>query len=103
LKGFTARWASGAVTEVPVVRVCGETDGNYNFVMPRVMNHPKFEKNLQFALQVQAVRTQNSQAEASQAAAFTAMWSAAKLGQVTQKPVHCSTYNLGNTIQPNCQ
>ena len=23
LKGFTARWASGAVTEVPVVQVCG--------------------------------------------------------------------------------
>ncbi len=103
LKGFTARWASGAVTEVPVILVCGETDGDYNFVMSRDMNHPNFEKDLQFAIQVQAVRAQNAQAEASQAAAFTAMWSAAKVGQVTQKPVHCSTYNLVNTIQPNCQ
>ncbi len=46
LKGFTARWASGAVTEVPVILVCGETDGDYNFVMSRDMNHPNFEKDL---------------------------------------------------------
>ena len=103
LKGFTARWASGAVTEVPVVRVCGEADGDYNFVMPRDMNHPNLEKDLQFALQVQAVRAQNAQAEASQTAAFAAMWSAAKVGQTTQRPVHCSTYNSGSTIQTNCQ
>ena len=102
LKGFTARWASGAVTEVPVVRVCGEADGDYNFVMSRDMNHPNLEKDLQFALQVQAVRAQNAQAEASQAAAFAAMWSAAKVGQTPQKPVHCSTYNSGSTIQTNC-
>lgn len=103
LKGFTARWASGAVTEVPVVRVCGESDGDYNFVMSRDMNHPNLGKDLQFALQVQAVRAKNAQAEASQAAAFAAMWSAAKVGQTPQKPVHCSTYNSGSTIQTNCQ
>jgi hypothetical protein len=44
LKGFTARWASGAVTDVPVVRVCGEADGDYNFVMSRDMNYPDLEK-----------------------------------------------------------
>lgn len=103
LQGFTARWASGATTEVPVVRVCGEADGNYNFVMSRDMNHPNLEKDLQFALQVQAVRAQNAHAEASQAAAFAAMWSAAKVGQPTQRSVHCSTYNSGSTIQTNCQ
>ena len=103
LKGFTATWASGAVTEVPVVRVCGEADGDYNFVISRDMNRPNLEKDLQFALQVQAVRAQNAQAEASQAAAFAAMWSAAKVGQPTQRPVHCSTYNSGTTIQTNCQ
>ena len=103
LKGFTATWASGAVTEVPVVRVCGEADGDYNFVMSRDMNHPNLEKDLQFALQVQAVRAQKAQAEASQAAAFAAMWSASKVGQPTQRPVQCSTYNSGSTIQTNCQ
>lgn len=103
LKGFTARWASGAVTEVPVVRVCGEADGDYNFVMSRDMNHPNLEKDLQFSLQVQAVRAQNAQAEASQTAAFAAMWSAAKVNQPTQRPVNCSSYNIGSTIQTNCQ
>jgi hypothetical protein len=103
LKGFTARWASGAVTDVPVVRVCGEADGDYNFVMSRDMNYPDLEKDLQFALQVQALRAQNAQAEASQVAAFAAMWSASKVGQPTQKPIRCSTYNSGFTIQTNCQ
>ncbi|MEK6640166.1 MAG: hypothetical protein AABZ17_05795 [Nitrospirota bacterium] len=103
LKGFTATWVSGAVTDVPVVRVCGEADGEYNFVMSRDMSHPNLEKDLQFSLQVQAVRAQNAQAAASQAAAFAAMWSAAKVGQPTQRPVHCSSYNSGSTIQTNCQ
>jgi hypothetical protein len=103
LQGFTARWASGATTEVPVVRLCGAADGNYNFVMSRDMNPPNLKKDLQFALQVQAVRAQNANAEASQAAAFAAMWSAAKMGQTTQQPVHCSTYNAGSTLQTNCQ
>jgi len=103
LKGFTARWASGGITEVPVVRVCGEADGDYNFMISRDMNHPNLEKDLQFALQVQAVKAQNAHAEASRAAAFAAMWSAAKVGQTTQKPVYCSTYNSGSTIQTNCQ
>lgn len=74
LQGFTARWASGATTEMPVVRICGAADGNYNFVMSRDMNHPNLEKDLQFPLQVQAVRAQDANAEASQAAAFAAMW-----------------------------
>jgi hypothetical protein len=103
LKGFTATWASGAVTEVPTLQHCGTTNGDFTFVMSRNMNFPGFEKDLQFALQVQAVRAQRAQADASQAAAFAAMWSAAKVGQTTQKPVHCSTYSSGSTIQTNCQ
>lgn len=103
LTGFTARWASGAVAEVPVIRICGPADGDYNFAMSRDMNYPNLDKDLQFALQVQALRAQNAQAQASQAAAFAAMLSASKAGQTTQKPIHCSTYNSGFTIQTNCQ
>jgi hypothetical protein len=103
LQGFTARWASGAVTEKPQVRVCGEPDGDYELNMHRDMNYPNLDKDLQFALQVQAVRAQNAQTEASQMAAAAAMWSAVNVHQPTRRPVNCSSYNIVGTVQTNCQ
>lgn len=103
LQGFTARWASGAVTEVPVVQACGESDGHYIFNMSRNMNAPGFDKDLQFSLQVQAVRAQNAQATASQSAALATMWSAFAVPQKTQAPVQCSSYTIGNSIQTTCR
>lgn len=103
LQGFTARWASGAVTEVPVIQHCGESDGNYTFNMSRNMNAPGFDKDMQFALQVQAVRAQRAQAEASESAALAALWSASTAAQKAQRPVQCSSYTSGSTIQTRCQ
>lgn len=103
LPGFTARWASGAVTEVPVLQHCGELDGNYTFNMSRNMNAPDFDKDMQFALQVQAVRAQRAQAVASESAALAALWSASTAAQKAQRPVQCSSYTSGSTIQTRCQ
>lgn len=103
LQGFTARWASGAITEVPVLQHCGEPDGNYTFNMSRNMNSPDFDKDLQFSLQVQAVRAQSAQATASQSAALATMWSALAVPQKTQAPVQCSSYTIGNSIQTTCR
>ncbi len=103
LQGFTARWASGAVTEVPVVQACGEADGHYTFNMSRNMNAPDFDKDLQFALQVQAVRAQNAQIAASQSAALAALWSASTVSQKTQNSLQCSSYTIGSSIQTTCR
>ena len=103
LQGFTARWASGAITQVPVLQHCGEPDGNYTFNMARDMNSPDFDKDLQFALQVQAVRAQNAQATASQSAALAAMWSTLSVPQRAQLPVQCSSYTVGNSVQTTCR
>jgi len=103
LQGFTARWASGAVTEVPVLQHCGEPDGNYAFNMERNMNAPDFDKDLRFALQVQAVRAQNAQAAASQSAALAAMWSAWSIPPKIQPSVQCSSYTIGNSVQTTCR
>jgi hypothetical protein len=103
LQGFTARWASGAVTDVPVLQHCAEPDGNYSFNMMRNMNAPDFDKDLQFALQVQNLRAQTAQAEASQAAALAALWSASTVSQKAYTPVQCSSYTIGNTIQTTCR
>lgn len=103
LQGFTARWASGAVTEVPVLKHCAEPDGNYTFDMSRNMNAPDLDKDLQFSLQVQALRAQSAQTEASQAASLAALWSASAVSQKVYNPVQCSSYTIGNTIQTTCR
>lgn len=103
LGGFTARWASGAVTEVPVLQHCGEADGDYTFVMSRNMNVPGLDKDMKFALEVQAIRAQKTQAESAQSAAYAALLSGAKFSQPTPRPSYCSTYRIGNTFQTNCQ
>lgn len=103
LQGFTARWASGAITEVPILQHCGEPNGNYTFNMLRNMNTPDFDKDLQFALQVQAVRAQNAQATASQSAALASMWSAFSAPPKIQTPVQCSSYTIGNSVQTTCR
>lgn len=92
-----------AVVEVPVLQHCGEADGDYTFVMSRNMNAPGLDKDMQFALEVQAIRAQKAQAEAAQSAAFAALLSGAKFSQPTPMPSYCSTYRIGNTIQTNCQ
>lgn len=108
LQGFTATWVSGAVTTVPTLRHCDKsTDGNYSFVMSRDMNTPGLDKDLQFALQVQNARVQKEQADAAQAMAYSAMWSAARANQPTQKPtqqsINCTTYGSGSTLYTNCR
>jgi hypothetical protein len=104
LTGFTATWVSGAVTKVPVVQHCEKsTNGDYHFVMKRDMNFPGLEKDLQFALSVQAQSAQTAQVQAAEAMALSSMWSAARVGQPTQRPINCSSYASGSTIQTNCQ
>ncbi len=97
LQGFTATWVSGAATTVPILRHCDKgTDGYYSFVMARDMNAPGLDKDLQFALQVENARVQKQQADAAQAMAYSAMWSAARANQPTykstQQSINCTTY-----------
>ncbi len=108
LKGFTATWVSGAVTSVPIIRHCDKsTDGNFNFVMARDMNVPGLDKDLQFALQVENARVQKQQADAAQAMAYSAMWSAARANQPTykstQQSINCTTYGSGSGLYTNCR
>lgn len=52
VRGFEARWASGATTVVDPVKVCGSGLGNnFAITINRDRNYPGFEKDLQVAMQ----------------------------------------------------
>jgi hypothetical protein len=55
VKGFKARWVSGVSAREQNVRLCGSSTGDYNITVIRDPSAPGFEKDMQFALQVQAI------------------------------------------------
>ena len=54
------------------------------------------QKDLQFALQLQALRAQQQQADAALLSAFTTF-------QQANTPIRCSSYAVGNTVQTICK
>ena len=103
VKGFDARWVSGAVAGLEVVRLCGGPSGTWNITFTRDPNLPDLDKDLQFALQLQATRAQQQQARAAQDAANAANAALYRnLFQPPRRPVNCTSTQVGNTVQTNC-
>ena len=101
VKGFDARWVSGAAASLELVRLCGSNVGSYKISFSRDPTLPGLDRDLQFALQVQALHAQQQQAKAAQAAAAAALFSA---WATTQRPnVNCTSTQIGNTVQTNCR
>lgn len=104
VKGFDARWVSGASASLEVVRLCGSDVGNYNISFNRDSAQAGLDRDLQFALQLQTLRVQQQQAKAAQDAATAALFSAWANTQKTQQTnVNCTSTQIGNTIQTNCR
>lgn len=62
-KGVTARWVSGASVSSPdVITVCGGPGSEYTYQLPRPNIEAGFEKDMQFALDVQRTRAAQEQA-----------------------------------------
>ncbi|MEK6212333.1 MAG: hypothetical protein AABM64_18575 [Pseudomonadota bacterium] len=101
VKGFEARWVSGTTASLDFVRLCASNVGDYNISFSRDPAQPSLDKDLQFALQLQALRAQQQQAKAAQDAASAALFSA---WANTQRPnVNCTSTQIGNTVQTNCR
>lgn len=100
VKGLDARWVSGATAGLELITLCGASNGTYNITFSRAPNYPDLERDLQFALQLQSIRAQQQQARAEQDAAAAAVYRAFTLPQ--QKPVNCTSIQIGNTVQTNC-
>ncbi len=100
VKGFEARWVSGTTAALEFVRLCGSSTGNYEITFSRDPKAPDFDKDLQFALQLQATRAQQQQATAAQDAAAAAMYRS--LVPPPRRAVNCTSTQIGNTVRTNC-
>ncbi|MEX0960250.1 MAG: hypothetical protein WDZ63_13280 [Burkholderiales bacterium] len=99
VKGFEARWVSGVVAALDNIRLCGSATGRYTISYNRDPQQAGLDRDLQFALQLQAVRAQQQQAAASEAAAAAALFSAWSISQ----PIRCMSTQIGNTVQTSCR
>jgi hypothetical protein len=59
VKGVEAHWVSGAQAVTDPVRLCGSATGSYTITLNRDASYPDLEKDLQFALQLQAIQAQH--------------------------------------------
>ncbi len=101
VKGFTARWVSGTTASLELVRLCGKTTGVYTITFGRDPSQPGFDKDMEFALRLQAVRAQRQQAQAAQDATAAALFSAWAAAQRTT--VMCTSTQVGLIVQTQCR
>lgn len=101
VRGFEARWISGATASLENVRLCGSNTGNYNITFNRDPSGPGFEKDLQFSLQLRALRAQQQQAQAAETAATAALLRAFSAPQTST--ISCTSMQTGNMVQTNCR
>jgi len=99
VKGFEARWVSGVAASLDSIRLCGSENGYFQITFNRDPSQPGLDKDMQFALQLQAVRAQQQQAQAAEDAAAAALFSAWSDSQ----PVVCTSKQVGNSIQTTCR
>ncbi|TJY59848.1 hypothetical protein E4T66_11740 [Sinimarinibacterium sp. CAU 1509] len=104
IKGFEAQWVSGArAASTEAIRLCKGTTNNYIWTITRNSDDPGLDKDLQFALQIQTLLTQQQQAQAAQDAAAAALIGAFSAAQQADAPMRCRSYSVGNTVQTNCK
>ncbi|TAL64922.1 MAG: hypothetical protein EPN79_13295 [Burkholderiaceae bacterium] len=100
VKGFEARWVSGATANLNLIRLCGSSTDDYKITFSRPPTYPDLERDLQFALQLQFIRAQQQEARAAQDAAAAEVYRAFNPPQ--RKPLNCISTQSGNTVQTNC-
>lgn len=108
VKGLEAHWVSGTAASLEVVRLCGSDVGHYSISFNRDPTQPGLDKDLQFGIQVQALRSQQQQAAAAQQAARAAQDAAdtaffSALANERRTNVTCTSVQIGNTVQTTCK
>jgi len=67
VKGYSARWMSGATaSSAPAIRLCNPVGKNFTVTLQRNANAPGLEKDLEFAKQDKDIQTRQQQANAPQ-------------------------------------
>ena len=100
VKGLDARWVSGTSASVELIRLCGNNIGSYQISFNRDPTQPNLEKDLQFAFQMQSMRIQQQQANATEnfsAAAFFSAWANSQ-----NTSIDCISTQMGDIINTHC-
>lgn len=105
--GFEARWVSGArAPSQASLRLCSGPTDTYDLVITRNPSDAGLEKDLQFALQVEAIIAQQRQAEAEQFSAAAALSNAFRgAQQQSTSAINCTSRAAagGQSIQTSCR
>ena len=76
IPSVTARWVSGASSSIGQLKLCGSPSTNWTYIFKRNLSAPELEKDLQFALQVEALNRRVLSTEAKSSAASAAWYDA---------------------------
>ena len=99
VKGFEARWVSGAVDSIEVVRLCGSDSGDYKITFYRDPDYPDLEKDIKFSLKLQAQRSQQQQDKADKDSVAAKLHSA----QTTEKSAACCQTRASRSAAGSCR
>jgi hypothetical protein len=98
VRGMNVRWVSGATASVNPISLCGSAYDNYNITINRPANAPDLDKDLQFAVQVQNMLSQQAQAEAARQATALQIYNS-----TLNNTVNCTSIPIGNQVHTNCR
>ncbi|MCX7378145.1 MAG: hypothetical protein NTY94_15560 [Alphaproteobacteria bacterium] len=104
--GIEARWISGAVTQINPIRLCGSAQGTYNIVFSRDPSVAGYDKDMQFALEVQRTRLLAAQTQAAQrqaAASEDAAAAALYRNIMNSRSVDCQTTKSIYSSRTTCR
>ncbi|RTL37180.1 MAG: hypothetical protein EKK53_21665 [Burkholderiales bacterium] len=101
VNGMRAQWASGAISQIPEIRLCGSVSGAYNIALARDMSLPGLDTDLEFAMKAALVRAQIAQANAATTMADMAVLR--NFGFAAPQAVSCTSTQIGNTVQTSCR
>ena len=98
-QGVTAKWVSGVtVSTLNPYPICGPLR-TYSFVLSRPLNASGFEKDMQFALQVQQTRAMQTQSDVALGLILMGTFN----NTLTYRPnINCRSYTVGTTLMTKC-
>lgn len=118
VKGFEATWSSGASKSTGTIKLCVVSGLKFEYTIERGTEYPGLDKDLQFALQVQAARQQQNQPTTSGAESMLYLLRGAAEGynqnqeQLNQRILNLDTLDttecsskinsLSNTLDTTC-
>jgi hypothetical protein len=105
LDPLTVRWASGAQAAISNLQVCGSRASKRfqsEFTFLRPLNVPGQALDAQVALEIERNEVLAEQAQAQDRAATLDALNAINQQNAAKQPLHCSSRQVGDTVQTDC-